>query len=184
MVTKVNTTVIDATNASVSYATTAGTASTAGSASYASSAGSASYASSAGSASSASYASSAGSATTAGTASALTSAAGSAPSYAVRAFVNFNGQGAVAIRESVNVSSITDSGTGRYVVNFISAMTSTTYTCVGCCSAIPGRGQAALMPNEISNYLVEPTTTAQAVFTCHDAGGVMDAAWVMVAILD
>jgi hypothetical protein len=90
----------------------------------------------------------------------------------------------VAIRASQNVSSITDNGTGRYVVNFITAMSSTTYTCVGCCSAIPGRGQAALMPNEISNYLTDPTTTAQAIFTCHDQGGVMDAAWVMVSIFE
>jgi hypothetical protein len=40
------------------------------------------------------------------------------------------------------------------------------------------------MPNEISNYLTDPTTTAQAIFTCHDQGGVMDAAWVMVSIFE
>jgi len=43
---------------------------------------------------------------------------GSAPAFAVRAWVNFNGQGTVAIRDSGNVSSITDNGTGNFTVNF------------------------------------------------------------------
>ena len=38
-------------------------------------------------------------------------ASGSAPVYAARAWVNFNGTGTVAIRASGNVSSITDNGT-------------------------------------------------------------------------
>ena len=42
--------------------------------------------------------------------------------YACRAWVNFNGTGTVAIRGSSNVSSITDNGTGRYTVNFATAM--------------------------------------------------------------
>lgn len=47
---------------------------------------------------------------------------GSAPAYAARAWVNFNGTGTVAIRASGNVSSITDNGTGLYTVNFTTAM--------------------------------------------------------------
>ena len=47
---------------------------------------------------------------------------GSAPIYAARAWVNFNGTGTVAIRASGNVSSITDNGTGDYTVNFTTAM--------------------------------------------------------------
>jgi len=35
-----------------------------------------------------------------------------------KAWVNFNGSGTVAIRDSFNVSSITDNGTGNYTVNF------------------------------------------------------------------
>ena len=49
-------------------------------------------------------------------------ATGSAPIYACRAWVNFNGTGTVAIRASGNVSSITDNGTGSYTVNFATAM--------------------------------------------------------------
>jgi len=43
---------------------------------------------------------------------------GSAPMFACRAWVNFDGGGTVAIRASGNVSSITDNGTGDYMVNF------------------------------------------------------------------
>jgi hypothetical protein len=38
-----------------------------------------------------------------------------------RAWVNFNGTGTVAIRDSFNVSSITDHSTGTYSVNFATA---------------------------------------------------------------
>lgn len=45
-----------------------------------------------------------------------------------KAWVNFNGTGTVAIRDSYNVSSITDNGTGRYTVNFSTAMANANYT--------------------------------------------------------
>lgn len=57
-------------------------------------------------------------------------ATGSAPLYACRAWVNFNGSGTVAIRASGNVSSITDSGAGDYTVNFTTAMPDANYAVV------------------------------------------------------
>lgn len=57
-------------------------------------------------------------------------ASGSAPVYAARAWVNFNGTGTVAIRGSGNVSSITDNGTGDYTVNFTTAMPDANYAVV------------------------------------------------------
>ena len=53
---------------------------------------------------------------------------GTAPLYACRAWVNFNGTGTVAIRASGNVSSITDNGTGDYTVNFTTAMPDVNYS--------------------------------------------------------
>ena len=44
-----------------------------------------------------------------------------------KAWVNFNGQGTVAIRGSFNVSSITDNGTGDYTINFTTAMPDANY---------------------------------------------------------
>ena len=55
---------------------------------------------------------------------------GSAPIYAARAWVNFNGTGTVAIRASGNVSSITDNGTGNYTANFTTAMADANYSAV------------------------------------------------------
>jgi len=65
-------------------------------------------------------------------------ASGSAPIYACRAWVNFNGTGVVAIRASGNVSSITDNGTGLYTVNFTTAMPDADYCVSG--SANQGSG--------------------------------------------
>lgn len=56
---------------------------------------------------------------------------GNAPSYAARAWVNFNGQGTVAVNNSGNVSSVTDNGTGLYTINFTTAMPNATYAWLG-----------------------------------------------------
>jgi len=45
----------------------------------------------------------------------------------IKAWVNFNGTGVVAIRASDNVSSITDNGIGTYRVNFTTAMSDADY---------------------------------------------------------
>lgn len=58
-------------------------------------------------------------------------APGSAPIYACRAWVNFNGTGTVAIRASGNVSSITDHGTGDYTVNLTTALPDTNFAVSG-----------------------------------------------------
>ena len=57
-------------------------------------------------------------------------ASGTAPIYACRAWVNFNGTGTVAINSSGNVSSITDNGTGDYTINFTTSMPDINYSCV------------------------------------------------------
>jgi len=59
-------------------------------------------------------------------------ASGSAPIYACRAWVKFDGfSGAVAILASGNVSSITDGGVGKYTVNFTTAMEDANYSVTG-----------------------------------------------------
>jgi hypothetical protein len=60
-----------------------------------------------------------------------TNATGSAPVYACRAWVNFDGTGTVSIRDSGNVSSVTDNGTGEYTLNFTTAMPDTNYVITG-----------------------------------------------------
>ena len=55
-----------------------------------------------------------------------------------KAWVNFNGTGTVAIRASLNVSSITDNGTGLYQVNFTNALADANFAVV-----ITGGGQGS-----------------------------------------
>jgi hypothetical protein len=57
-------------------------------------------------------------------------ASGTAPLYACRAWVNFNGTGTVAIGASGNVSSVTDNGTGDYTINFATAISDNNYVAV------------------------------------------------------
>ena len=58
----------------------------------------------------------------------ISDAAGTGPialtkQSAAKAWVNFNGVGTVAVRDSENVSSLTDNGTGDYSFSFISNVT-------------------------------------------------------------
>ena len=48
-----------------------------------------------------------------------------------KAWVNFNGTGTVAIRDSYNVSSITDNGTGDYTINYGTALNNSNYAISG-----------------------------------------------------
>jgi|11_taG_2_1085331.scaffolds.fasta_scaffold08921_5 hypothetical protein len=57
----------------------------------------------------------------------LFNASGSAPVYACRSWVNFYAVGSIIIRDSGNVSSITDRGTGLYTVNLTTSMTDNNY---------------------------------------------------------
>jgi hypothetical protein len=49
------------------------------------------------------------------------------PNGQLRAWVDFNGTGTVAIRASSNVASITDNGVGDYTVNFTTALADANY---------------------------------------------------------
>ena len=60
----------------------------------------------------------------------------------VKAWVNFNGIGTVAIRDSYNVSSISDIGVGEYTVNYNTPMNNTNY----CAVATAGRSSAIANP--------------------------------------
>jgi len=51
--------------------------------------------------------------------------------FTAKVWVNFDGSGTVSITDSHNVSSITDNGTGTYVVNFTSALGSADYAGAG-----------------------------------------------------
>ena len=108
-------------------------------------------------------------------------ASGSAPIYACRAWVNFNGTSTVAIRASGNVSSITDNGVGDYTVNFTTAMPDANYAVMGTAqiSSFAGTGYLGY---SVSISSTSPTTSAVRVLTSSYAAGVYDASIVNVAI--
>ncbi len=102
---------------------------------------------------------------------------GTAPLYAARAWVNFNGTGTVAIRASGNVSSITDNGVGDYTVNFTTAMPDANYSAVASLMSGVGTGN--------TNTQVFGTVATGSVRTwqVNSASGVLlDAAAIGVAI--
>jgi hypothetical protein len=80
-----------------------------------------------------------------------------APAYGCRAWVNFNGTGTVAIRDSGNVSSITDRGAGLYTVNFATAMVDANYA-VG--------GAAGSADSNLINLGTPFSTIPQSVSAC------------------
>ena len=47
-----------------------------------------------------------------------------------KAWVNFNGTGTIAARDSFNVASLTDNGTGNYTINLSNAFSSANYASV------------------------------------------------------
>jgi len=66
----------------------------------------------------------------------ISDAAGTGPialtgQSAAKAWVNFNGTGTIAIRDSVNVGSVVDNGTGIYTVNFTNSMANSSYSSTG-----------------------------------------------------
>ena len=62
----------------------------------------------------------------------ISDAAGTGPitltkQSAAKAWVNFNGSGTVAVRDSQGVSGLVDNGSGRYAINYSSNMDNTSY---------------------------------------------------------
>ena len=100
-----------------------------------------------------------------------------------KAWVNFNGTGTVAIRDSYNVSSITDNGTGRYQVNFTNAMSNANYGASVSVSSMPGVSDANLVSTDANGgSRAVPTTTAFSVTTFNAQFNALDMDYVRVAI--
>tara|TARA_B100001059_G_scaffold222157_1_gene245834 strand:- start:327 stop:737 length:411 start_codon:yes stop_codon:yes gene_type:complete len=76
-----------------------------------------------------------------------------------KAWLNFNGTGTVAVRDSLNLSSLADNTTGDYTVNFTNAFGSGDYTVSGTASgnADASRGYTGQMAADHSNA---PTASA------------------------
>lgn len=99
------------------------------------------------------------------------------PDTLCSAWVNFKGTGTVTIRDSHNVSSITDNGTGQYTVNFATPMATADYA-ISC----PASGSAnTTWPIFTVNYVLTPspaqsapTTSGFRIATQSSTGGAAD----------
>ena len=103
---------------------------------------------------------------------------GSAPIYAARAWVNFNGTSTVAIRASGNVTSITDRGTGEYTINFTSAMSDANYSTVG----IGGSSTTINGVTFEAPVRTAQTTSAVQITIVTHAGALIDVDYVTAAV--
>jgi len=101
---------------------------------------------------------------------------GTAPVYAARAWVNFNGTGTVAIRASGNVTSITDNGTGQYTTNFTTAMPDVNYSIHVSMQKDGGTG------NETGPSLSTRTTGSALVINAGFDGALRDSSVVCVTV--
>ena len=107
-----------------------------------------------------------------------------ATAYGCRAWVNFNGQGTVAIRASGNVSSITDLGTGSYRLNFSTSMPDANYNVVGASTSAVGVSATFLVTTfrRDTDTRVSNTTSGTTFSTCGDNSVAQDVADVNVSV--
>ena len=79
------------------------------------------------------------------------------------AWVNFNGTGTIAARDSQNVSSLTDNGTGDYTITVANTFDNTGYSTVLCGSPVFGVATSFSMQIANSNSGTEIAPTQAAI---------------------
>lgn len=112
-------------------------------------------------------------------------ASGSAPLFAARAWVNFNGTGTLAILASGNVSSVTDNGTGDYTINFTTAMPSADYAVAGSASGGVAPDGVVLTVRATGSGVAPITKTTSALrIRTSDSDSSEDSTCISVAIFN
>jgi len=106
-----------------------------------------------------------------------------------KAFVNFNGTSTVAIRNSFNVNTITDLGTGYYTVNFTTALTDANYVVQGCATPNSQPDISAFRlfsngsyPSGSGSYTAPATSNFRIGITRNDGVVFYDADYILVDV--
>ena len=108
-------------------------------------------------------------------------ATGTAPIYACRAWVNFNGTGTVAIGGSGNVSSIIDNGTGDYsIIPLIPLPTNNMAISGSTRESTSGNSDSGFTLKEVAN---NPIATSIRIQTYAGGFGAGDCQFVSVSII-
>ena len=99
------------------------------------------------------------------------------------AWVNFNGVSGASARSSYNISSLTRSSTGIYVINFTTALSDANY-CINMSISVgtTAAGGYTTMVNTSNTTIVTPTTSSCTVSINLVGVGAQDASYVMVSI--
>jgi hypothetical protein len=113
---------------------------------------------------------------------AVTNTGGTAPFFAARAWVNFNGTGVVAIRDSGNVSSITDNGTGSYTINFTTSMPDENYAISGSAAGGGTDANGNVLGRQLSITQTTTSCNVRTINLANQATAVVDSTQVHVAI--
>jgi len=120
-------------------------------------------------------------ATTASEATKLSTASGSAPSYSARAWVNFDGTTSPGtIRASGNVSSVTRSATGVYVVNFTNALPDANFCVVA--SSPAGNNGSNITFADVSDVTTTTNCTVRMAISGAGGGGRTNSPMMNVAV--
>ena len=93
------------------------------------------------------------------------------------AWVNFNGTGTIAIRDSENVSSLTDDGVGDAVINFATNMANTNFVTVAAASD----PQISTTDNMAASY--EWSTSYVKIGINNNSGSLRDRAYINVIVM-
>ena len=101
----------------------------------------------------------------------------SSVSSEVKAWVNFNGTSTVSIRASLNVSSITDNGTGTYDINFTTALADANYATVAMTQEDTGGGGRGIAGQGT------PTASVRSVHTFNLGNVLQDHQFITVGFL-
>jgi hypothetical protein len=108
----------------------------------------------------------------------ISDAAGTGPitltgQSAAKAWIDFNGTGTVAIRDSFNTSSLTDNSGGDYTVSFVTSFTNALFPMSGSCSYASGLWQ----PSVGSNHGTAKTASSQNILVVYSSS-VTDTPWI------
>lgn len=100
-----------------------------------------------------------------------------------KAWVNFNGAGTVAIRRAFNVSSITDTGTGKYTINFSTPFEDTNYSMLASGSVASSNDITTVAIATASSLTPSaPTTSSFKIFVYRSGLADVDSPYICIGV--
>ena len=94
-----------------------------------------------------------------------------------KAWVNFDGSGTVSIRDSYNIASVTDNGTGDWTLNYSAAMSNTSYVVFGNGANVTGVSGTVMTQTWTAEQTTPFTTSASRVISMFKGGDGANSAW-------